>query len=102
MNFSRFLRSTLDRLRYGPRVDPARDWLVLITLGAILFAGILAWNIAAFDTVASGGVIGSPFRVAPQAFSRSSLDEIQKVFTDRAAEEAKYQGGTYRFADPSQ
>ena len=83
------------------RLDPARDWLTMLTLSAIIFAGIIVWNAWAFDTVASGGVIGAPATVSTPAFSRSTLDAIHAIFTTRAAEEAKYQTGVYTYADPS-
>ena len=102
MNSSHFFSSIVNRLRYGERLDPTRDWFVLITLTIILFAGVLVWNAWAFDTVASGGVIGGTATVSPPLFSQSSLDTIQTVFANRAAEEAKYQTGAYRFVDPSQ
>jgi hypothetical protein len=90
------------RLKYSGYIDPARDWLVLLTLGAIALAGIVVWNVWAFDTVAQGGVIGAPASSAPPAFSRASLDAIHAVFEKRSAEEAKYETGTYRYSDPSQ
>ncbi len=84
------------------RLDPARDWLAMLTLSAILFASIIVWNAWAFNTVASGGVIGVPVTGSTPVFSRSTLDAIHAIFTARAAEEAKYQTGVYTYADPSQ
>jgi len=89
------------RLTYSGYIDPARDWLVLLTLGAIALAGIVVWNIWAFDTVAQGGVIGAPMSSAPPVFSRASLDAIHAVFEKRSGEQAKYETGTYRYSDPS-
>ncbi|MCR4333470.1 MAG: hypothetical protein NUV60_00390 [Patescibacteria group bacterium] len=85
----------------GAGVDPVRDWLLLLTVLAIALAGIIVWNIWAFDTVANGRSIGAPVPRTPPAFNASSLDTIRVIFTNRAAEEAKYETGVYRFADPS-
>ncbi len=102
ISFSQLISGILARLRYGERPDPQRDWFVLITLAAILLAGVIGWNAWAFDTVAAGGVIGAATVAPPQAFNQSSLEAIQKIFTDRKIEEEKYTTGVYRFVDPSQ
>lgn len=101
MNILSSITSFFSRLR-GGRQDPVRDWLMMLTLFLVACAGIIVWNIWAFDTVARGGVIGSAVVHAPPVFSRSSLDAIHAVFEKRAAEEAKYTAGEYRYADPSQ
>ncbi len=95
------LSSFLKRLRSGASVDPIRDWLILLTLSTIALAGIIVWNVWAFDTVAGGGTIGASVIQAPAAFSRTSLDAIHAIFVNRAAEEAKYETGVYSFTDPS-
>lgn len=102
MNIFNATRSFLKRLRGDAREDPVRDWLVLITFSTIVLTGIIVWNEWAFDTVASGGVIGTPMTSVPPIFNRSSLDAIRTIFANRAEEEAKYVTGTYRYADPSQ
>ena len=93
--------SFFKRLRGSVR-DPVRDWLVLITLSILALVSIIVWNAWAFDTVARGGVIGAPAIGSPPIFSNSSLDVIHTIFVSRAAEEAKYVTGTYRYTDPSQ
>jgi len=102
MNIFHTIGSTLKRLRAGVHQDPVRDWLVLISVSAIVLATIIVWNAWTFDTVANGGVIGAPVTEAPPLFSRSSLDTIRTIFSSRAAEQDKYVTGTYRYADPSQ
>lgn len=95
--------SYLKRFCYGAHLDPARDWLVLLTLSAIAFAGLVVWNVRAFDTVVNGGSIGAvATSTPPSIFNQASFDAIQVIFSDRAAEKAKYETSAYRFADPSQ
>ncbi len=84
------------------RRDPVRDWLTLLTLSIIALAAIIVWNAWTFDTVASGGVIGTPMTTTQPVFNHSSLDAIHTIFASRAAEEEKYVTGAYSFADPSQ
>ena len=84
------------------RIDPARDWIILLLLSVMAIMGIIVWNAWAFDTVASGGTIGTPATSTPALFDRSSLDVVHAIFTDRAVEEQKYASSTYQFADPSQ
>ena len=94
--------SLMKRLRPAPQADPACDWLIAVIVAMIALAVIIVWNAWAFDTVAGGGVIGSPATTVPPVFSQSSLDAIHTVFMNRAAEEEKYVTGVYSYADPSQ
>ncbi len=95
-------KTYVKRLLSSVRLDPARDWLVLVTLSAIVLAGIIVWNVWTFDTVATGGVIGGQTTTSSPLFNQSSINSIRTIFENRADEEAKYQTGTYRFSDPSQ
>jgi hypothetical protein len=94
--------SSLLKRSLGARRDPLRDWLTLLACAAIVLIGIVAWNVWAFDTVVQGGVIGSSGANPPQAVSGSALDNARTIIANRAAEEAKYRTGIYRYADPSQ
>jgi hypothetical protein len=96
------LQLFLKRFRSGVRSDPVRDWIVLLTLSILAFVCIVVWNVWAFDTVARGGSIGAQATSTPAVFDRESIKTIHKVFEERAAEEAKYVTGVYRYADPSQ
>ncbi len=102
MNILDTIGSFFKRLQGGVHQDPVRDWLTLITLSAIMLAGIIIWNVWTFETVANGGVIGTPVSGAAPLFDRAALNTVHTIFADRAAEEVKYRTGTYRFADPSQ
>lgn len=94
--------SFLKHFQYGTYLNPVRDWLVLLTLSAIMLVGIIVWNVWVFDTVANGGSIGTTATSTFPIFNKSSLDTIHTIFANRAAEKVKYETGTYRFADPSQ
>lgn len=104
MNIPLLASSLLERARRAARANPARDWLALITLSVIVLAGIVVWNIWAFETVVGGGAIGAaPSKTAPSMMpDRASLDAIRALFEERAAEKANYANGAYRYADPSQ
>jgi len=99
MNITDYLSSLKGRVAH---LDPARDWIVALILSVIALAGIIVWNAWAFDTIANGGVIGTPSTNVQPSFNQASLDAIHTIFDSRAAEEAKYVAGVYRFADPSQ
>lgn len=92
----------LKHFRKGFPQDPDRDWIVLLISAAICLAGIVVWNIWVFDTVANGGSIGPVATSSTPVFSRSSLDAVHAIFTDRLNESVKYTDGIYRYADPSQ
>ena len=96
------LTQAFKRFRRGVPLDPARDWIIMITFAVIVLIGTIVWDAWAFDTVARGGVIGTQATSSPVMFNRSAFDSIQAVFASRAAEEAKYVTGTYRMTDPSQ
>ena len=102
MNISSITNSILKHVRYGERLNPVRDWFVLLILSAIALTGIIIWNMLAFDTIASRGVMGTSVASTTPLFNQASLDTIQNVFADRKSEEEKYENGVYRFADPSQ
>ena len=102
MNISDLFGSFIKRPHSNASIDPERDWLMLLTVAMVAFVGIIVWNVWAFDTVADGGTIGAVTTKAPAVFDNSSLDTIHSIFENRAAEEAKYRTGTYRFAGPSQ
>lgn len=83
------------------RLDPERDWIVMLLVSAIVLAGIVGWNVWAFDTVVNGGVIGSVATSTAPVFNQSSIDAIHTIFANRTAEEEKYASSTYSFTDPS-
>lgn len=97
---SNTITSFTKRLRSGARIDPVRDWLILAGIGMGALVIIIVWNLWTFGTIA-GGVGGSQATSTPSAFGRSSLDTIQSVFANRAAEQDKYETGVYSFVDPS-
>ena len=102
MSILNFSNVFLKRLRVGAPKDPMRDWIMALIFSAIVLAGVIVWNAWAFDTIARGGVIGSVEPSSLPAFKSSSLDAIHDIFSNRVAEEAKYETGVYRYADPSQ
>ncbi len=101
MNKIHFPDSLLKYFKYGPYINPARDWMVLIIISAIALTGIIVWNIWVFGTVAQGGTVGAVATSSPPIFSHESLDAIDTIFANRATERMKYETGTYHFADPS-
>lgn len=81
--------------------DPVRDWLVLVAVSAVVLIGTIVWNAWTFNTIAKGGVIGTPSTRTSPTFSRTSLNTIRAIFDSRAAEQSKYVTGEYHFTDPS-
>jgi hypothetical protein len=85
-------------LAYGSRIMPERDWLRLVSVAILLFIASLGFNFWYFTYLTSGGAIGVT-STAP-AVAPPSVDGVQKIFQNRAAEQARYQSG-YTFVDPS-
>ena len=96
-----YLQTLLSRLSYGSRLNPARDWGVLLSLTALVLVLIIGWNVWAFQTVVNGGVLGGAVASSPPVISQTSIDALRTLFSDRAAEEMNYAAGIYRFTDPS-
>lgn len=92
---------TPKKVRHARPVNPGRDWLMVLIVSAIALAGILVWNAWAFDTVAHGGIIGTPATNVSPALDPASLETIHSIFAERAAEEQKYLTEGYEYADPS-
>lgn len=90
------------RLRRGVPFNPERDWTLLLSCAGIALLLIVAWNVWAFRTVVGGGTLGAVPQAPPVPTSQTSLEAIPALLADRAAEDAKYVNGTYRFVDPSQ
>ncbi len=101
-NLLNVFKALLRHVRIFSHNDPSRDWLFLLISSIMVLLSIVVWNVWAFDTVASGGTIGTtPTSIAP-IFDQSSLETIHTIFAERAAEEEKYTSGVYQYADPSQ
>jgi hypothetical protein len=89
------------RVAYGDRLRPYRDWFILLGAGALLFLASFALNVWFFLRIASGESLGGNAPQAPStAFNAAPLQSVDALFTDRAAEAAKYQS-QYPFVDPS-
>ena len=91
----------LPALHYGNRLRPSRDWRIVLILSGLLLALSVGANLWLFEHVVEGGVLGDAPNVTSNVFSQQSLEEIEKIFAEREAEEGKYKFGTYNFIDPS-
>lgn len=95
--FSRLLK----KITFFSKNDPVRDWFTVCILSTIALIGIIVWNTWVFDTIVSGGSIGTQATSTAPTFNEASLETIRSVFINRANEEQKYVSGVYRYTDPS-
>lgn len=95
------LTPLLKRITFLNRLDPERDWILLLLISVMLLTGIVVWNAWTFDMIAKGGVIGSSSTSTPSVFKQSSLEDVHTVFEKRAVEESNYTSGVYQYVDPS-
>lgn len=102
MMLPNLIASAKKRLHSGVRVDPARDWFVLVAVSTVALAGIITWNNGTFGSPVGREAAETPITGEPAEFSLSSLSTIHAIFSNRASEETKYMTGKYRFTDPSQ
>ena len=87
---------------YGPKLNPARDWLILVAVLLLLVFVSTAVQTYFFSRVAGepSSVIGTG-KENPGLFDRSGLEEVFDLFKMRAEMAGKYQRGDLRFIDPS-
>lgn len=98
---NQLFKTVLSKFTYGEHVHPERDWFTLLTLSFMVLVVGVVWNTWLFNDVSSGGVLSGSATSTPPAFSKTSLQAVQKVFSDRAALEAQYVAGVKTFTDPS-
>jgi hypothetical protein len=86
---------------YGAQLKPLRDWFVILALlGVLLLVGTL-WSAYTFVAVKQGDVVGTAPPVHTPGVTDASIQSVQDLFLQRAAEAEKYQSGSYSFVDPS-
>lgn len=103
MNASRHLTKLLNRTELAARVDPARDWLLVLIVAFGILLTIVGWSVWNFNILLRDGIAPDASAVSTEpAFNKTSVEAVRIIFADRAAEEAKYVSGVYSFADPSQ
>lgn len=88
-------------LSYGRRLEPARDWLIVLAVGGACLLASVGWNLWLFHQAANGETFGSRPASVASPFDQSKLDSLVKIFSDRASEMTKYKDGAYHFIDPS-
>ena len=93
---------TITRLfTYGERIEPARDWYILLVLFFLFFITGAIWNAWLFNRVQEGGMLSGRTVQTKSTFPSISLDAIEGIFEKRTEEEGKYTNGVYIFTDPS-
>ncbi len=86
-------------LRYGERIRPVRDWLVVLAVVAVLIISTSIWSYGLFRQTTAAE--RSQATAAAQAsISRASLETVRNIFEARAAEHERYLS-EYHFVDPS-
>lgn len=91
----------LKRIKFLNRLDPARDWIVLLIISILVLVCIVVWNAWAFDMIANGGTIGSSATSTQPVLKSATIGDVHSIFEKRAAEEVNYMSGVYQYADPS-
>ncbi len=99
------MKTFFDRVKlwfsYGERLQPARDWFILLVLSALILALSAVWSIWLFGRVANGDMLTKATTPTPTVFNKESLEAVQEVFAEREEKETKYATGEYSFIDPS-
>jgi hypothetical protein len=96
MNFSK-LGGITHVFKYGDRLQPVRDWFLMVFIVIILLLISLGWNAWLFERAISGEAIGTA--TAAPALNPTSIDSVTAVFQKRAEQETLYKNG--HFIDPS-
>lgn len=91
------IRPWIARVSYGEQLDPARDWLLLLSAATILLALSILINVWIYikkDTVPI------PSTAPTVELPTTSLTHAAQLFHMRMLEEANYRS-VYQFIDPS-
>ncbi|HVW71541.1 MAG TPA: hypothetical protein VHB93_00090 [Candidatus Paceibacterota bacterium] len=92
-------KRTLSTFSYGERLNPLRDWLLLLVIAAVLFLASIATNVLIYEGVKSGVAQSSLTSAVPEV-DASAITNVEAVFTQRATEMQNYEK-VYQFVDPS-
>ncbi|MGB4076837.1 MAG: hypothetical protein WBK28_04010 [Minisyncoccia bacterium] len=87
-------------LRYGTRLRPHRDWLLLLSFMGVLLVASLAWNTLHFFAVVERDSSVNAEVAAPRALDRTMLTQTRAALDAQAAEDERYRS-EYLFVDPS-
>ena len=99
MQFS--LTNLIKKMQYGPRLRPTRDWLMLISIIAIVFVIGIVWSVLTFFHAVSSRSVSNHEPTVNTVINHSAINRVQKIFDARAVEQEKYKSGEYSFKDPS-
>jgi|GEM_PF-1527582 len=91
--------SFLSKLSYGKRLQPARDWFVLVSLALLALGALAVVSVWMYLEGARPTGEGEVPTLTP-AFSVDALDKTEALFEKRAEERSRYEA-EYLFVDPS-
>ncbi len=90
----------IQKIKYGTRLSPNRDWLIIISIVfVVLIVGVI-WNIFVFFSVVSGPTISSTTPTKNAILDSNAMYKVTQIFEVRHAEQLKYKSGEYTFSDP--
>lgn len=98
MKLSLDLKTVGKKLSYGDRIQPQRDWFIVLSLATFLIVLSIGWNLWLLRSVEQGRTIGN--EQVSTAFDAKPIESVRAVFEARRLEELKYRQ-QYRFVDPS-
>ncbi len=82
------------------RLDPVRNWLVLLAIALVGFINIIALNVWTFNRIANGHILNASSAETQATTTTPSFEEIENIIMSREEEVKKYQTN-YKFRDPS-
>ena len=95
------ITTQLNDFRSTLRLDPVRDWLVLIGLAGVIFLAVIVWNLWLFSQISVNRSSTTENPAARTLVAQDSFDTISALFLMRSTEAAKYENGIYHYEDPS-
>lgn len=84
---------------YGERLNPVRDWLILLLVAAALLVVSAVMNVFMYIGVRNAPS-HTPMVSDQPAIDAKSVAAVEAIFQKRAAEEGNYEH-VYQFVDPS-
>ena len=81
------------------RLNPSRDWIIILSCALVGMVVIMLWNMWFFFAVLNQEAV-LPATTQTKNVDTSSIEKVRTTFEVRALEEARYRS-EYRFIDPS-
>lgn len=102
MNIQKYILTFLRKFQAPqglPRLAPARDWMLILFVSALVLCASVVWNTWFFFTMVNQDAVQAPVQTEGLV-DTSVLERARELIQERSEEALKYKT-EYQFVDPS-